>query len=151
MNIRFFTRHDMKGWRKLAWWPVAVIQGKYIHCEVEVGGVVVNADNWSGVGIKAPIDMTPSSVMYVEHDDQKYHDAVQSVLDQKYSWSGFCRLLFPRWGRDPKGMICSELVAFLISRSVTNLKYSWVFVAVPPYRWTPDGLHQALSNLGVEA
>lgn len=147
MQIRFFTRHDFKGWRRLIWWPVSVIQGKYVHCEVEVDGVVVNADNRRGVEIKQPIDMTPSSVIYIEHEADQYHKAVQGVMGQQYSWSGFFRLLLPKWGNDPKGMICSELVAFLLSKSAASVEYRVPFIAVPSHRWTPNAVHDALIRL----
>jgi len=148
MNVRFFTRHDLKGWRVYSWIIVAMMQGRFVHCEVESGGVVVNADCEKGVELKAPIDRTPSVVLHVPHNGERYHAAVQAVLGLKYSWAGFFRLCLPRWGEDPKGMICSELVAYLIAESATEAKHRYVFQAIPPYRWTPNAIQQALIRIG---
>jgi len=151
MQIRFFQPRDFKGWgKRVLWRVVAAMQGRYVHCEAEVNGVVVNADHRMGVEIKPPSDMTPSAVLYVSHDPTRYHDAVQAVMGHSYSWGGLFSLCLPKWGGDPKGMICSEFVAYLLASSAVSCRHRWPFVAVPPYRWTPNAIYLALTRLDTD-
>ena len=115
MFIRFFTRKDFGGWRSLIWLPVSLVQGKYIHCEIEVDGVVLNADNKDGVVCRQPSQFTPSAQKYIAYNKSMYNEEACRLLGQKYSWGGFFGLLLPKWGNDPKGMICSELVAHMLA------------------------------------
>jgi hypothetical protein len=147
MLIRFFTRKDFGGWRSLVWLPVQWMQGKYVHCEVEVQNVILNASNVSGIEVKSPLGPIPSEYIFVEHDAGLYHAEANRLLGQKYSWGAFFGLLLPRWGNDPKGMICSELVAHMIAISAKDERFQIPFIATPPYRWTPNAIHRALTRL----
>lgn len=147
MFIRFFTRRDFGGWRKFIWYPIQIIQGKYVHCDIVVDGVVLNADNRRGVICKPDIEFSPKTLIYVKHNPTIYRYESNRILGQKYSWENFFRLLFPKWGDDPKGMICSELVAHMISTCAVDTRYQIPFIATPPYRWTPNAVYQALVRL----
>jgi hypothetical protein len=149
MNIQilYYTRKDFGGWRKYTWLPVQWAQGKFVHCEMLVDGKILNASNingvvWSGVG-----PFRPSGEHRVEVDKIAFEQAVDSVMGQEYSWSGFFKLLWPRWGSDPKGMICSELVANILKLSAFEEIYRIPFIAVPPHRWTPNQIYTAIDNI----
>ena len=147
MLIRFFTRKDFGGWRKFMWLPVTLMQGKYVHCEIQVGGSVFNADNRNGIEETPPKAFKPSSVISVTHSSIKYIEEKEKMLGQSYSWSAFFRLLLPKWGSDPKGMICSELVAHMIANCAKDEKFRIPFIATPSHRWTPNAVHSALTRL----
>ena len=146
MIVRFFTRHSYGGWRSLMWLPVALIQGRYVHCEVMVDGRVLNADMIRGVQMREPVG-TPAAQIEIPHDAEKFNQMAKLLIGAKYSWAALFRLLLPRYGSDPKGMICSELVAHAIAFSASDLTYRIPFIATPPYRWTPNNVYEALANL----
>jgi len=147
MKIRFFTRKDFGGWRKYIWFPVTLLQGTFVHCELEVGDVILNADNVNGIQYKTSRKFEPSKVIEIEHDQEVYLEESKELLGKQYSWGAFFRLLLPKWGIDPKGLICSELVAHMLSKCAKEDKYRIPFIAVPPYRWTPNAVYQALENM----
>jgi hypothetical protein len=148
IKILFYTRHDFGGWRKYMWLPVKWAQGAYVHCEVVVGGDKrLNADNKKGVIWDKLSPYTASGSFTVEVDMVLFYSHVEKVLGEQYSWEGFVKLLWPRWGSDPKGMICSELVAYVLRSSAIESKYRYPFIAVPPYRWTPNQVYEALMSM----
>lgn len=149
MKIRFFTRKDFTGWRKIIWLPVSLLQGRFVHCELEVDGMIFNADVRKGVEKRAPGPFTPSAVIEVDHDTESYITWSNNLLGSKYSWSAFFKLLLPRWGSDPKGFICSELVAQMIVFCASDKRYRIPFSCIPPYRWTPNAVYECLSNLKI--
>jgi hypothetical protein len=150
IQILFYTRKDFGGWRRFTWYPVQIAQGKFVHCEMFIGSKVLNASNKEGVVWQPPGPYEPSGVLNIEVDSKKLDKAIEAVLGDSYSWGGFFRLLWPRWGSDPKGMICSELVAYILREAACDLKYRCPFIAVPPYRWTPHQIYSALTSLAKE-
>jgi hypothetical protein len=149
IEIRFYTRKDFGGWRRYMWLPVKWAQGRYVHCEIfsPKHGKVLNADNRRGVVWQEIGKFVFSGVQIINIDDQAFDDCVNVVLGQDYSWSAFFKILWPRWGNDPKGMICSELVAFILSRCASEDRHWAPFCAVPPHRWTPNQIFDALERL----
>ena len=147
IDVLFYTRKDFGSWRKFSWFPVSLLQGKYVHCEMFVDGRILNASNKDGVIWDSVGKFVPSCSISIEVDNEEFYSEADKVVGKKYSWMAFLGLIIPKWGNDPKGMICSELVAHMIKESATDSRYRIPFIAVPPYRWTPDGLRQALENL----
>ena len=150
IDILFYNRKDFGGWRKYTWLPVQLLQGKYVHCEMFVDGRILNASNIDGVIWDKVGEFEPSCSISMAVNSKEFYDAAEKTVGKKYSWKAFWGLIFPKWGSDPKGMICSELVAHMLKESASDSRYRIPFVAVPPHRWTPDGLRQALENLNAE-
>jgi hypothetical protein len=147
IEILFYTRHDFGGWRQYSWLPVQLVQGDFVHCEILTNRRVLNASNRHGVQWQPINKYVPSSIISIDVDKSKFDTASNEIVGNKYSWISFLKLLIPKWGSDPDGMICSELVAFMLLRSATNSEFKILFNCVPPHRWTPDQLHYALNKL----
>jgi len=149
IQILYYTRKDFGGWRRYTWLPVQWAQGKFVHCEILIcdRDRILNASNVEGVVLDEMGPFTPSGRHGMDVDKDAFESAISTVLGQSYSWGGFFRLLWPRWGSDPKGMICSELVAYILRQSASEEYYKAPFIAVPPHRWTPNQVFSALENL----
>lgn len=148
IDIFFYTRHDFGGWRRYTWLPVQWAQGKFVHCEIFAHSRILNANNskgvvWDGVG-----PFKPSGVKRIPIDSDDFDVCVENVIGESYSWTGFFSLLMPRWGSDPRGMICSELVAYILANSAAYHELRIPFVAVPPHRWTPQQIFDCIENIG---
>jgi hypothetical protein len=154
MNVEllFYTRKDFGGWRRFMWLPVSILQGKYVHCEVFIPkhGIVFNADLSNGVEKRSPSKYNPSYIHKIDVDEKRMDFLIEELIGKKYSWGAFFGLLLPKWGDDPKGFICSELVARFIKDCCVREDYKILFKAVPPYRWSPNQLYCALNNLEEE-
>jgi len=147
IDLLFYTRKDYGGWRRYTWLPVEWAQGKYVHCELFAHSRVLNASNREGVIWDTVGKFMPSGRHTVELDDDLFEYYVATVIGQSYSWETFFKLLWPRWGTDPKGLICSELVAYILANCAKSSYYAAPFIAVPPHRWTPNQVFDALTNL----
>lgn len=146
--VRFFTRHDFGGLRSLLWLPVRWASGEYVHCELRTPwGEIANADFTEGVQLRDPSRFVPSLVIEVPVDGFRLNTRVKALLGRRYSFEPVFRLALPRWSHNPKGFVCSELVADLLQHGSTE-QLAIVMRAVPPHRWTPCALAEALQHLG---
>ena len=149
IEVRFYTRFDFGGfWSSLMWLPVRWVQGEFVHVEIAIpeDDKLLNADIQYGVDV-FKISGDPSRIYRLPVDRNAFWEFVNGIKDKHYSWESYVRLLIPRWGRDPKGFICSELVADALKHSCKHSLLQGAVTAVPPYRWTPNALCQALDNL----
>jgi len=147
VDILFYTRKDFGGWRTYTWWPVEWVQGKYVHCEVLISSRILNANNRGGVEWKPVSNYRASALKTIEVDDEALDHYIDWALGAQYSWEAFFKLLWPKWGEDPKGMICSELAADLIATTASDPAIRSPFIAVPPHRWSPNQIFNAIGNL----
>jgi hypothetical protein len=147
IDILFYTRKDYNGIYKYLWLPITFAQGKYVHCEILVNNKILIASNRYGVIWDNNKSLRASNSFKIGVDENLFYFHIQKIMGQPYSWSTFFKILWPRWGDDPKGMICSELVAYILANCAMDMKYKIPFIAVPPHRWTPNQIFEAINRL----